>query len=80
MLALLLFAPQKSTSPEIIRLKKEFIKLTNEYKVSLGKLLPFYENDVKRAEERLEHSKKLLAEGLIARTQVEENEHFLTTQ
>jgi poly-gamma-glutamate capsule biosynthesis protein CapA/YwtB (metallophosphatase superfamily) len=62
---------------ELTRLREEFIRLTNEYKASLGKLLPFYENDVKRAEERLEQSKKLLAEGLIARTQVEENEHAL---
>jgi len=62
---------------ELTKLRDEYVRLTNEYKASLGKLLPFYENDVKRAEEKLEQSKKLLAEGLIARTQVEENERAL---
>ncbi len=72
---------KKPASPppqtELTKLRDEYVKLTNEYKESLGKLLPFYENDVKRAEEKLEQSKKLLAEGLIARTQVEENERAL---
>src|ERR1051325_676634 len=62
---------------ELSKLREEFIAATNEYKASLGKLLPFYENDVKKAEEKLELSKKLLAEGLIPRAQVEENEHAL---
>lgn len=59
---------------ELTKLRDEYVRLTNEYKASLGKLLPFYENELKRAEEKLEQSKKLLAEGLIARNQVEENE------
>jgi len=63
---------------ELTKLRDEYVRLTNEYKASLGKLLPFYENDVKRAEEKLEQSKKLFAEGLIARAQVEENERALT--
>jgi hypothetical protein len=62
---------------DLSKLREEFIKATNEYKASLGKLLPFYENDVKKAEEKLELSKKLLAEGLIPRAQVEENERAL---
>jgi hypothetical protein len=62
---------------ELSKLREEFIKATNEYKASLGKLLPFYESDVKKTEEKLELSKKLLAEGLIARTQVEENARAL---
>lgn len=61
----------------LTKLRDEFIKATNEYKSSLGKLLPFYENDVKKTEEKLEVSKKLLAEGLIPKTQVEENERAL---
>lgn len=68
-------APPPQT--ELTKLRDEYVRLTNEYKASLGKLLPFYENDVKRAEEKLEQSKKLLAEGLIPRTQVEENERAL---
>ena len=62
---------------ELAKLREEYIKATNEYKASLGKLLPFYENEVKRAEENLEKSKKLLAEGLIPRKQVEDNEREL---
>ena len=68
-------APQPPT--ELAKLREEFIKATNEYKASLGKLLPFYESEVKKAEEKLEVSKKLLAEGLLPRAQVEENEHAL---
>ncbi len=70
-------APASQPQTELTKLRDEYVRLTNEYKTSLGKLLPFYENDVKRAEEKLEQSKKLLAEGLIARTQVEENERAL---
>ncbi len=67
-------APPKT---ELAKLREEFVKATNEYKASLGKLLPFYENDVKKAEEKVEQSKKLLAEGLIPRAQLEENERAL---
>ena len=67
-------APAQPPS-ELAKLREEFIKATNEYKASLGKLLPFYESELKRAEEKLEVSKKLLAEGLVPRTQVEESEH-----
>lgn len=67
-------APRPS---ELSKLHEEFIQKTNEYKASLLKLLPYYESEVKKAEDKLETSKKLLAEGLIPRTQVEENEHAL---
>lgn len=69
-------APAQPPS-ELTKLHEEFIKLTNEYKANLGKLLPFYESDVKKAEEKLELSKKLLAEGLIPKAQLEENERAL---
>src|SRR5215217_4099733 len=62
---------------ELTKLREEYVKATNEYKVSLGKLLPYYENDVKKAEEKLEQSKKLLTEGLIPKTQLEEYERAL---
>ena len=70
-------APAQPAS-ELTKLREDYIKATNEYKSSLGKLLPYYENDVKKAEEKLEQSKKLLAEGLIPKTQVEENERAVT--
>jgi hypothetical protein len=69
-------APARPPS-ELSKLHDEFIQKTNEYKASLGKLLPYYEKDVKKAEENLEKSKKLLAEGLIPKKQVEENEREL---
>jgi hypothetical protein len=69
--------PAPAPPSELEKLREEFIMLTNEYKSSLGKLLPFYETNLKKAEEKLELSKKLLAEGLIPRAQVEENEHAL---
>jgi hypothetical protein len=69
-------APAKPPS-ELTKLREEYIKATNEYKASLGKLIPFYENNVKRAEADLEKSKKLLEEGLIAKAQIEENERAL---
>lgn len=62
---------------ELARLREEFVKATNEYKASLEKLIVFYEAGVKNAEDRLDISRKLLAEGLIAKTQFEENERAL---
>ena len=62
---------------ELAKLREEFIKATNEYKTSLQKLLSFYEADVKKAEDKLAVSKRLLAEGLIPKNQVEDNEHAL---
>jgi hypothetical protein len=67
------------TPTELSKLRDEFISATKDYKASLGKLLPFYENDVKKAEEKLELSKKLLAEGLIPKSQLEDNERALAT-
>ena len=69
--------PAPAPQTELARLREEFIKATNEYKASLGRLLPLYESEVKRTEEKLEQSKKLLADGLISRVQVEENERAL---
>lgn len=70
--------PAPAPVTELTKLRDEFVKATNEYKSSLEKLVVFYENDVKRAEEKLSVSQKLLAEGLIAKTQVEENQRALT--
>ena len=69
-------APAPQT--ELTKLREEFVRLTNEYKSSLARLVPIYEAKVKRAEAELEKSKKLLDEGLIPRKQVEENERALT--
>ena len=78
------FAQRKAKKPapkqptELAKLREEFVKKTNEYKASLAKLLPYQKEKVKRAEDKLEQSRKLLAEGLIPRSQFEESERALT--
>jgi hypothetical protein len=69
--------PASPPVTELTKLREEFVKATNEYKASLVKLLALYEADVKKVEDKLAVSQKLLAEGLIAKTQVQENEHAL---
>src|SRR5215216_175317 len=69
--------PAPAPQSELTKLREQFVNATNEYKSSLGKLLAIYEGNVKKAEEKLGLSKKLLAEGLIPRAQVEENERAL---
>ena len=69
--------PAPAPVSELAKLREQYVQATNEYKASLQKLVPFYEAEVKRAEEKLAVSQKLLAEGLIAKTQVAENERAL---
>ena len=68
-------APAQVT--ELAKLREQYVQATKDYKASLEKLLTFYEADVKRAEEKLALAQKLLAEGLIAKAQVTEDEHAL---
>jgi hypothetical protein len=69
-------APQS----ELTKLREEYVKATNDWKASLEKLLAIYEANVKKAEEKVTVSKRLLAEGLIAKAQVEESEHTLALE
>jgi len=64
---------------ELAKLREQYVQATKDYKASLEKLLTFYEQDVKKAEEKLTLSQKLLAEGLIAKAQVQESENALAT-
>lgn len=66
--------PARAPASELQKLRNEYIKLTGEYKSSLEKLIAIYETNVKRAEEKLAESKKLLDEGLISRVQYQQNE------
>ena len=72
---------KKKTAPapvsELAKLREQYIQATNEYKASIQKLIPLYEAEVKRAEDKLAVSQKLHAEGLIPKTQLEENERTL---
>ena len=70
---------QPRLNPELVRLRNEYVQATKDYKQSLTKLLTFYQGDVVRTEEKLALSRKLLAEGLIGPSQVEENERSLLT-
>lgn len=72
-------APPKQAS-ELEKLRDEYVKATHDYKASLEKLLAIYEGNVKKAEEKVETSKKLLAEGLIAKAQLEESERTLAAE
>jgi hypothetical protein len=62
---------------ELTKLREEFVRLTNETKAGLEKLIVIYEAAVTKAEADLAKSKQLFDEGLIARAQVEENERAL---
>jgi len=80
-------AQKKKTHPkepvpqsELTRLRDEYVKATKEYKASLEKLLAIYEGNVKSAEEKLDNAKKLYEEGLISRSQVEENQRLVKTE
>ena len=72
-------APPKQAS-ELEKLRDEYVKATHDYKASLEKLLAIYEGNVKKAEEKVETSKKLLAEGLIAKAQLEDSERTLAAE
>jgi len=70
-------APKPESQTELTKLREEFVDKTNEYKASLEKLLKRYEDNVTKAEEKVTVSKQLLADGLIAKAQVEDSEHAL---
>jgi hypothetical protein len=72
---------QKKSQPasELSRLRDDYIKATKEYKASLERLLAMYEGDVKSVEEKFASAKKLFDEGLISRSQLEENERLVKT-
>ena len=72
--------PDPAPVTELAKLREEFVKATNDYKTSLGKLVAIYETNVTKAEKKLEESKKLLAEGLVSKTEVEKYEHALAAE
>ena len=52
---------------ELEKLRAEYINLTKDYKASLEKLLPLYEKELHRVEERAAKDQELFKQGLIAR-------------
>jgi hypothetical protein len=63
---------------ELSKLHDSYIKATKEYKASLEKLLALYQASVGKAEDRVNQSKKLFADGLISKHDIEQNEQALT--
>jgi hypothetical protein len=63
---------------ELSRLRDEYIKATKDYKASLEKLLALYQENAKKASDRLEQMQKLFAQGLISRRELEVAENAVT--
>jgi hypothetical protein len=70
-------SPQPQAETELTKLRDSYIKATKEYKASLEKLVTLYQASARKAQERLDQSKKLLADGLISQRDVEQSEHVL---
>jgi hypothetical protein len=58
-------------------LRNLFIETTTKYKTSLEKLIPLYEASVKREEDKLEVVQRRVADGLMARAEIEIREREL---
>lgn len=63
---------------ELEKLRKQYIDTTKQYKASLEKLLPLYQNSLRKAEDRRTKSKELLSQGLISKTELEQSEEAVT--
>ncbi|MCU1264647.1 MAG: hypothetical protein JWM21_965 [Acidobacteria bacterium] len=71
----------KTTVPEptqLDKLRDEYINATKDYKASLEKLLPLYEKELKRAEDRWTQSQELFKQGLIAKKELDATERAVT--
>jgi hypothetical protein len=70
----------ETPAPEtnLAKLRDEYIKATKDYKASLQKLLGMYQDSVTKAEQRHEQLQKLLADGLISKSELEQSETSLT--
>jgi hypothetical protein len=62
---------------ELTKLREEFVKATNDYRATLEKLRASYEKGLPKAEERLNQSKELFAQGLLSRKDLEASERAL---
>lgn len=69
--------PEPEPTVDLAKLREEVIRLTKETKAGYAKLAVIYEAEATRAEEQLATYKKLFADGLVARVQVEEKERVV---
>jgi len=72
--------PEPAPVTELSKLREQYVKATNDYKASLERLLLIYRDNVKREEEKLATSKKLLDEGLLSKAEVERYEQAVKTE
>jgi hypothetical protein len=63
--------PQSEPASELARLRAQLVQATKDYKSSLEKLLPLYETEVAKADERASKTKKLYEEGLVSKRDLE---------
>lgn len=68
---------QPQSKDELAALRDEFVRLTGEYKKSLGELLPHLERNVHQAEEDYTKIKNLYEAGLESRRRLEASEQTL---
>ena len=62
----------------VAQAKADLIAASQDYKASLEKLLPFEEDERKKAADQVELRKQLLAEGIASRRELEDSERKLT--
>jgi hypothetical protein len=67
-----------SAETNLAKLRDEYIKATKDFKASLQKLLGMYQDSAKKAEQRHEQMQKLLADGLISKSELEQSESSMT--
>jgi hypothetical protein len=63
----------------VARLRADWVQATKNYMASLAQLLPHYEAEVKRADERLTNMRELFKDGLVSKRELDEEEQKLKT-
>jgi len=72
-------APNQKTTlaTRVAQARSDLIAASKEYKASLEKVLPFEEDERKKAAEEVDRRKQLIAEGIASRRDLEESERRL---
>jgi hypothetical protein len=70
--------PQSTLNSRLAQSRADVVLKAKEYKASLNPVLVFEENDVKALTEKIEKQKVLLAEGIIAKKELDKSEQDLS--
>ncbi|HSO76494.1 MAG TPA: hypothetical protein VLU47_16800 [Blastocatellia bacterium] len=70
-------SPKTTLANRLAETRADLVTASKAYKESLEKLLPFEEDERKRAAEIVEIRKRLVAEGLASKRELEESERLL---